>query len=354
MPPPQPSNASSTKPNQKIWFSHAPNTNEFQQGLLGLTESYLAGNLCIQFPEVKPLKAKKIEVSITGTEYVYWTDEVFKTRYVHDSIIGQYREETSNETTHYRHEKQFLNIPSLLWRSNDLIDGATSKKEPYANITQMILPFQISLPNNLPPSMNLGIGHIYYNVCAKIKRKSKFWKLQGSEKSIKCECLITRYSPMPSPSPVRWVKWDDQEAQKRGLGYDISTNYSTFGPVNPVVVNLAIKFLTLDLKLTEIFVGLKEYRLFKASEQVKIEKGYIRELRVSGNQFPGALDAYDEWSYDFKIDVLEEEVSWATKTHHIEVYHKVKIKIIFGPGDPKNVKLARRINIKNILDVNDI
>jgi len=170
------------------------------------------------------LEAKQIEVSVTGTEYVYWTEQITRTRQVYDPNTKSYRTETFIETIHYLHKKQILNRSLLLWQSRNLKNNVRSKKELYESITTMNIPFQLPLPDDLPPSMSLGTGSIYYNVNAKIKRKNNLWKCQGSKKKVKCNCLITRYSPMPMPVPIWWAEWDNPKAWKRGLGYDISMN----------------------------------------------------------------------------------------------------------------------------------
>ncbi|CAB4393028.1 unnamed protein product [Rhizophagus irregularis] len=314
----QPPRSSYTKASKKVWFSYVEGSNKFQHDLLGITNSYIAGNLHLQFPEEEPLNAKQIEVSITGTEYVHWTEQVIRTCQVYNASTNSFYTHTYVETIHYIHEKQILNRSLTLWQSSNLKNNVRSKKELYEKITNMHIPFQISLPNDLPPSMSLDTGNIYYNVNAKIKRKMKFWKCQGSKKKIKCICNITRYSPMPITDPFRWVEWDDQKAWKRGL---------------------------------EIFVGLKEYHIFRASGNVKSIKKYAEERSVSGDQFPNILNTHNEWSHNFRIEVLNDKVNWTTDRYNINVHHKIKIKIKFGFfSGKKNINLERMVNIENILE----
>ncbi|CAB4489706.1 hypothetical protein RhiirA1_496648, partial [Rhizophagus irregularis] len=345
----QPPRSSYTQASRKVWFSYVEGSNRFQHELLGITNSYIAGNLHLQFPKGEPLNAKQIEVSITGTEYVHWTEKVTRTRQVYDSITNSYYTQIYVEKINYLHEQQILNRSMILWQSRNLKNNVRSKKELYENIANMYIPFQIPLPNDIPSSMSLGTGTIYYNVNAKIKRKSNFLKFQGSKKMIKCNCNISRYSLMPMTDPIKWVEWDDQKAWKRGLGYDVFMYYSTFGPENPIIVKFAIKFYKHDLIIKEVFVGLKEYHVFRASEHVKLISEYVEERRVSGDQFPNILDAHNEWSYNFKIEVLDDKVNWSTDRDNIYVYHKVKVKIRFGLfSGKKNINLERKVNIENI------
>ncbi|RGB43375.1 hypothetical protein C1646_778869 [Rhizophagus diaphanus] len=307
----QPPRSSYTKASNKVWFSYVEGSNRFQHDLLGITKSYIAGNLHLQFPEEEPLNAKQIEVSITGTEYVHWTEQVIRTRQVYDSSTNSFYTQTYVETIHYIHEQQILNRSLILWQSKNLKNNIRSKKELYENITNMYIPFQISLPNDLPPSMILDTGTIYYNVNTKIKRKMNFWKCQD---------------------PFRRVEWDDQKAWKRGLGYDVSMNYKTFGPGNPIIVKLALKFFKYDLKVKEVFVGLKENHIFRASGNVKSIKKYAEERKVSGDQFPNILNTHNEWSHNFRIEILND---------------KIKFGFFFGK---KNINLERMVNIENILE----
>lgn len=151
-------------------------SNRFQHDLLGITNSYIAGNLHLQFPEEEPLNAKQIEVFITGTEYVHWTEQVIKTRQVYDSNTNSYYTQTYVETIHYLHEQQILNRSLILWQSRNLKNNKYKIKKRIEKVKHMYIPFQILLPNDLPPSMSLGAGTIYYNVNAKIKKKMNFWK----------------------------------------------------------------------------------------------------------------------------------------------------------------------------------
>ncbi|CAG8482732.1 13654_t:CDS:1 [Funneliformis caledonium] len=332
----RPPKSSYNQASEKVWFSYVPNASKFQHGLLGINDSYVAGNLHLQFPENEPLKAKRIEVSITGTEYVHWTEQVVENAY--NSSTKSY--EVRTRTIHYIHEHQILNRSLLLWQN----------KEFYQKITNIKFPFKLPLPNNLPPSMNLsdGIGQINYEVNAKIKRKRNFWKFKGSKKSVKCMCSITRYRSMPVPAPTRWTEWDDPKAIKRGLGYDITVDYNTFGPGNPIIINFAFKFFKV-LKLKEVFAGLKEYHIFKASGNTKFIKGYVLERKILDDQISSNLNARNEWWYNLKIEVPENKVGWTTDRHNIKVYHKIKVKVRFGYLGPKNINLEKLVNIENII-----
>jgi len=118
-------------------------------------------------------------------------------------------------------------------------------------------------------------------------------------------------------------------------------------------VKLSLKFLKQGFKIKEIFVGLKEYYLFRASGNTKFDKGYVLERKISGDQFPKILN--NEWSYDLRIEVPKEKISWTTDRYNINVYHKVKVKIRFGFfSGQKNINLERTVNIENILDNNDL
>ncbi|CAG8477035.1 19161_t:CDS:1 [Gigaspora margarita] len=324
----QPPISSYTKASQKMWFTYSTSSNEFQHGLLGITDSYIVGNLCLQFPESEPLKAKQIEVIIEGIEYVR-----FSVRCGKHSKICEY-------------EKKILNQSLLLWESNGW------EKDPYEEITKENYPFQFLLPNDLPQSINLGTGHIYYKVKARINRKSNFKKLHGSEKTIECKCLITRYSPLPRPAPVQWIEWDDPNALNRGLSYYISMDYDTFGPENPIIVKLVVKLLRMDLNVKEIFIGLKENHLFRAENDGKGYYQYVQQISIFGDQLRTML--IDALSYTYKIDLHSCNVNWTTERPNINVCHQVEIKIKFGLFGPKDINLEREVNIANISNLTEI
>src|ERR1043166_7403670 len=117
----QPQVSSYTKASRKVCFTYSKDVDGFQHGLLGITDSYVAGNLYLQFPEEAPLKAKRIEVSITGTEYVYWTEQ--KSRSVHRN--GKW--EMENYAEHHRQKEEILNQSLSLWESGTLKSNIKSK-----------------------------------------------------------------------------------------------------------------------------------------------------------------------------------------------------------------------------------
>ncbi|KAF0552256.1 hypothetical protein F8M41_022213 [Gigaspora margarita] len=318
----QPPISSYNKASQKMWFTYSTSSNEFQHGLLGITDSYIVGNLCLQFPESEPLKAKQIEVILEGIEYV------------------------GVRCDSYTYEKKILNQSLLLWESYIL------EKDPYEEITKANYPFQFLLPNDLPQSINLGTGHIYYKVKARINRKSNFKKLHGSEKKIECKCLITRYSPLPRPAPVQWIEWDDPNALNRGLSYYISMDYDTFGPEHPIIVKLVVKLLRMDLNVKEIFIGLKEYHLFRVGNVEKGSKRYVQQKSIFGDQLRTML--IDALPHSHKIDLHSCNVNWTTKRPNINVCHQVEIKIKFGLFGPIDINLKREVNIANISNLTEI
>jgi hypothetical protein len=319
------------KSSEKVFFSYPGSQDHFQINYLGVNpNAILAGTLHLRFPSSEPILASRIDLIFRGSEKVKWTE-----RHGESSVT-------------YKAKEVFLNQLSQLW--------TTSKPNgDYEEIRNLDIPFEISLPTNLPPSIKIdgGKGKIRYKLIASISRKGNLWKFKGSEKTVILSVDLNRYfSPPMNLQSFNWNQLNDYEAINRGLGYDITLANSIGGPSMPFVVNLLLKFHKQDFKITKITFGIKEYRKLTTKRKTRKTKCYILEKNIKGDEIP--LNSDSEVRTQVKLEMPEWNKSknfcWTINDRrHIDVNHKIKIKIHCGGIFTNNIKLDKEIEIKNIL-----
>jgi hypothetical protein len=329
-----PSRSDYKKKSEKVCFSYPGNQSHFQTGHYGIdTDVSIAGTLHIRFHSSEPLLATKIELILKGYEKVEWIENYGKT------------------TITYSAEDTFLYLQSELWKTSD-INGN------YEQIQHMDLPFEFKLPENLPSSIRIddGEGKVRYKLIANINRKRNLWKFKGSEKCVELPIDLDKYfSPPTDLKPLNWYQFNDSEAISRGLGYNITLENSIGGPNIPFVINSILKFHKQDFKITKILFGIKEYhKLTTKGKTSKKSSFYVVEKIIKGDEI------YSNSNDEVKIQAILEIPEWSEKNKknpcwttndrkHIDVHHKVKIKIHCGGMFTSNIKLENDVEIKNII-----
>ncbi|RIA92078.1 hypothetical protein C1645_765900 [Glomus cerebriforme] len=322
------------KGSEKVFFSYPGNQNHFQTGYYGVDPNVLiAGTLHLRFPSSDPLLATKIELVFKGFEKVKWTEHHGETTVVYSS------------------KDKFIKQLFQLWTTSD-------PNENHEKIQNLDIPFEIPLPEDLPPSIKIdsGEGKIRYKLIAKIKRKGNLWKLQGSEKSVELSIDIDKYILPPiNLQPSNWEQLNDSEAISRGLGYNITLENSIGGPNMPFIINLMLKFHKQDFKITKIFFGIKEYhKLTTKRKHTRNRKFYLVEKDIKGDEIQ--LNFNGEVNTQVRLEIPglnknnKRSPCWTINDRkHILVRHKIKIKIYCGGMFTSNIKLDNDIQIQNIL-----
>ncbi|GBC06309.1 hypothetical protein RclHR1_06760004 [Rhizophagus clarus] len=314
------------KSSNKVFFSYPGNQDHFQINYLGVNpNSIIAGTLHLRFPSSEPILASKIDLIFKGSEKVHWT------------------ERHGESTVTYKAKNVFVNQLLPLWKTSD-------PNGNYEEIRNLDIPFEISLPMNLPPSIKIdgGKGKIRYKLIANINRKGNLWKFKGSEKSVKLSINIIRFFP-PSLSlqPFNWNQLYDHEALTRGLGYNATLENSVGGPNMPFIINLSLKFHKQDFKITKITFGIKEYHKLTTKRKTRKSKSYILEKHVKAEELP--LNSDSEVNTQVKLEIPRNFCWTIDDRKHIDVNHKVKIKIHCGGIFTSNIKLGKEVEIRNIL-----
>ncbi|RGB33519.1 hypothetical protein C1646_182444 [Rhizophagus diaphanus] len=234
------------------------------------------------------------------------------------------------------------NITTELWKSDN---------NDYQEISNMILPFEILLPNDIPSSLSVikDRGKIEYSLRAIISRKPNIKTFQGSTKVIQCAYIVERYSLPPSiPKPITWKN----DKPKKGIGYEISLNDRVFGPRYPIIVRVKLTFFDARVSLEDIVISLKEYTAVTAKSEIKKRKNVGTKI-VKGKQIPISKETqYNECIMDINFTIPDDCFSifnWSEESFHIEVTHKVKIKVNFGIFSKHNINLGVPVKIKNMM-----
>jgi hypothetical protein len=308
-----------------IYFSYQEGRKSFQQGFLGITNNAsIVGFLHLQFPSEEPLYMKQIRLSFSGTEYIQ----------LH---------ETGPKFLNYG-TNSICNITVDLWKSDN---------DDYQKINNLILPFEILLPNDIPSSLSVykDRGKIEYSLRAIISRKPNIKTFQGSTKVIQCAYTVDRYSLPPSiPNPV---KWRNDKTKKKGIGYEINLNDKVFGPRYPINVRVKLTFYDARLSLDDIVISLKEYTAITVRSDIKKKRKNVGKKIVTGKQIPISKETqYNECITDIKFTIPDDclcNFNWSEESFHIEVTHKVKIKVNFGLFSKNNINLEIPVKIINML-----
>ncbi|CAB4470266.1 uncharacterized protein OCT59_020740 [Rhizophagus irregularis] len=307
-----------------IYFSYQEGRKSFQEGFLGITNNTsIVGFLHLSFPSNDPMYIKQIKLSFSGAEFIQ----------LHD---------TGPKFLNYG-TNSICNITTELWKSDN---------NDYKEIRNMILPFEIPLPNDIPSSLsvNKDRGKIEYSLRAIISRKPNIKTFQGSTKVIQCAYIVDRYSLPPSiPNPITWKN----DKPKKGIGYEISLNDRVFGPRYPIIVRVKLTFFDARVSLEDIVISLKEYTAVTIKSEIKKKRKNVGKKIIKGKQIPISKETqYNECIMDINFTIPDDCLSifnWSEESFHIEVTHKVKIKVNFGIFSRHNINLEVPVKIKNMM-----
>ncbi|CAG8611679.1 5711_t:CDS:1 [Acaulospora morrowiae] len=318
-----------TNYSKKIYFTYLPRQTQFQQGLLGLQPSKIAGVFHLRYSQDRPLKAKRIVLYFKGKTFV--------------------RFDEGNEQ--HKLKQQFLNMSKTIW---------TSQSEGnFEDITSLDIPFEFDIPNTSPSTVismeKTGIGLITYTLQAKIFRVSHLLLLQHV-KAVKCRLDINRWATLPSPdyypAPFSYglPKFQCQ----------LLLDQSVFGIGN--VIPLPIKFILFDMRVCvkKITVRIKEYHLLKLTLELdnpksKIIKVSLFETIVGGDKVLPVIGSNNEFMVTIKCDLRESfrKIQCDCETPLIDIWHMLKIKVNMENAGVGHLYMEKEMKIYNILQ-NDL
>ncbi|CAJ0857268.1 10752_t:CDS:2 [Entrophospora sp. SA101] len=329
-----------------IYFSYLPGSKTLQKGFLGITNEFsLVGILNVSFPADQPVYIKQIQLNFIGIEYDYLKDS----NVVENGILT------------------FCDLNKVIWNSS-------SHSEDYEKINDLEIPFELELPNELPSSINIRHGKLMidYYLKATIIRKPPGLKkslLMGYNKTIQLYLKLDRYK-LPSLSNLSSIKFERKSSY--GFRYDICINSKVFSAKQQISCDVKLEFFNQALSLNEIFIGLKEYQKILTSNYTsKTIKQYVLQNTIKGNrvQVDDKSNSKNEFKINLKLEIPEiilpnkknnkkknktdNLVNWKMSSRNFKIFHKLKIKFIFGGElffNQKVVKFENPIEIVKMLN----
>ncbi|CAB4470249.1 hypothetical protein RhiirA1_406288 [Rhizophagus irregularis] len=324
----------SSNDSDKVSLSFSPRQNSFQQGLLGLESSKVAGILKLNYPSSKPLVAKRIELVFSGKEEILWTEYQPSGRGYTASVV----QSEQHEFTRYSFD---------IWEA-ERNDGDKGK-DNYEIIKNLELPFSFKLENNLPPSTTIkyddGSARIYYRVVVVIHRKSNLLKLQGKKKVVKFTIPITRYGKIPYKSDM--ILWNS-EKEKYGVGYDIKIEREIFTRGETINVPIKIIIRNSRVKIKKVSVGLKQHtELQNAGSLVRPKESVDLSLEeVDGDMVNLAADSEQEYYIEMNISIPNNDtVRWSVCQSLLVVWHQIEVKIVLESA--QDILLEKEVKVIN-------
>ncbi|GBB90752.1 hypothetical protein RclHR1_01780019 [Rhizophagus clarus] len=318
----------------KVSLSFSPRQNSFQQGLLGLESSKVAGILKINYPSTKPLVAKKIELVFSGKEEITWTEYQPSGRGYTTSVVQS-------------EQQEFTRYPIVIWEAER--NEGDKGKENYEVINNLELPFSFKLENNLPPSTTInyddGSARIYYRVVVVIHRKSNILKLQGKKKVTKFNIPITKYGKIPYKSEM--ILWN-LEKDKHGVGYDVRVEREIFTKGESISVPIKIMIRNSRVKIKKVSVGLKQHTELqyagslvrpKESVDISLEEADSDRVKLSA-------DSENEYYVEMSINIPNNDtVRWSTCQSLLVIWHQIEVKISLDSTN--DILLEKEVKIVN-------
>ncbi|CAG8494771.1 15660_t:CDS:1 [Funneliformis caledonium] len=328
--------------NTKAYFQ-STNPTDFQQGYYGIENTVLKGSFHLRYSTNSPLCANKIEMILEGKQCVSWKD-------VHGKEI--------------RGEKMLCKQTKIIWESLN---------NEFEDILTMDLPFEFSLPNNLPATitpLNVSghitggvagdgseVGHITYSLRAEISRPMNIFKLRmNTKKIIDVWCRIHRWkSPPLHDRPFKW------KGNVMGIGYEVELEKTLFNYKD--IINIPMKFVVNDItnvKIKKIYVRIKEYHKLKVNGKSKTIGGFVVADSAFGEQMRKSTTTTSGRDHDYFIRMqlnltktnLGRKLNCSTKTEYIDIRHKLKVKITLNPSS-KSIELDKEISILNVFAKRD-
>ncbi|CAG8555958.1 9673_t:CDS:1, partial [Scutellospora calospora] len=315
----------------KAYFSYPFSQNQFQIGYLGTQPSRLIGTLHLRYPSSSPLLTDKIELMFIGKEYIQWT-EVKK---------------SANQNI------KICEISIILWES--------SVKGLYQEITELDLPFEIELPDDLPSSLKFNKpakSKISYKISAKIFRPIKLLKSQYGTKKIEIRCPIKRWSlPVCTDTDIysspmnSMIRTSGPSA--KGVECEIMLEKTSFGIESTIFVPIRLILNNMKVYVKKIYISLKEYHQLVVKQTTNIYSKDLIKDEVFGDQVMLVCGTLNEYAIKLKMDLnkVKKPIVCSFRDEHVVVWHKIKLMIVLNNAPA--ISFEKEIKIGYIISEED-
>ncbi|CAG8433514.1 6284_t:CDS:2 [Diversispora eburnea] len=226
----QPLASSYIKPHKNFTFSFANESNSFQQGVLGDSDSYLEGNLHLRY--TKPKLIRSVTLDFKGFEKTSWYKAQARTKAVYsgDQILAEKSE--------------------VIWDN--------SREQ---SVTELDIPFKIFLPYNLPETVVTEIGQVNYILRATVNQKGSI--ITSSSQIVEIQCPLKR-TLMLDTTNVSTFKLRGESRSGIDYTFTLPPN-KNFNLGTYVSIPMRIRFLRPGVSVERIEIALKTCMDFRCS-----------------------------------------------------------------------------------------
>jgi len=209
------------KSDSRMFFSYHPENTSFQKGYLGIGATTITGTLHVRFPQA--VEAKNITLNFIGRETVEWVD-----------------------LKKIRAEKIIVNKSIYLWQS--------STELGHELITDLDIPFEFDLPDDVIESFHTQIGRVQYTLRATINRKPR-----RKKNSIEVLVPLCRWT-IPSEQETRpLIIKSHARHRKVPLSWQAILPQTFFDVNSEALIKLRLTSHNPDLRIRKISTCLKTY-----------------------------------------------------------------------------------------------
>ncbi|KAI9592630.1 hypothetical protein BDF19DRAFT_451135 [Syncephalis fuscata] len=318
------STATHTTPNGPVLSQLSP----YIVGYLGITPCSVQGLVRVKYPSDKPVKARRLTVTLTGIVRTKWTTRTIepadgalhsndghtgKVIREHSGLRGSLEAKLSgggksdakgsggksggklsSSTTYsystsgnnngvemveiihtHQAEDVILSLSQDLWRTT-AGDGWGTLGGEHA------FPFYFSLPADLPDSLESEFGSVRYVLSAVLERRGRMLNTAG-RKVVDVPLAIHRATLSTLHELTRPRKWQSDPAwsASSGIAYEMSVPRATFGPGDALEAVIKMKIASPgNVRFLGASLGIKEYITYRANNITRTESTYVTSVDI--------------------------------------------------------------------------
>ncbi|KAF0504245.1 arrestin/py protein 2 [Gigaspora margarita] len=311
------------KAHKNISFSFPENSTTFQHGALGDYDTFLIGNLHLNYS--KGCYVKNVFLEFKGTEKTSWFKAQARTKAV------------------YNGEYTFVNQSNKIWEAFD----------EYSEIKTIDIPFKIQLPYNLPESITTDVGSVRHILRAVVTVKGLLGK--NSTHVAKLLCPLKRILTLDHTSSSPYKVCGESQS---GVEYTFmlppgkQLNIGSF-----VSIPMLLRFLRPDVGIERVEVSLKASMDFQCSDHN--EKRHLDQqiagLVISRSELRYMQPSMPHYNYGECTHTINLFIPPSTQPTYqgrfINITYKLSINVSLY-GHARGFLIEEQVKVSNIVEKN--
>ncbi|KAH8107088.1 hypothetical protein BXZ70DRAFT_1003970 [Cristinia sonorae] len=227
--------------------------------------------------------------------------------------------------------------PISLWQSG----------EEYSTLVSQDFPFQIRIPESIPPSIALEKGAgVKYELIAKlcIKGKKGFLKRDKQNHIVTSSPIVIDKHELHSTWPV-YTQPEGRRLTQEGVTLTVERHHTCFGPGDRIFVNAMVRSDSLSTVILRAFeFSLRETTVFRAGPQNTGKKGapQVKVINVGEQKVPVNATLYGGTQHKAELSVMvpsHHTTTTLNAARHIDITYVLIVKAIMGTGRPVVIDL---------------